>query len=442
MEIVRWMAAAALLIVGHALLAEDARAQPARALEGPDDADDDEPVRVGGVIVPLERLLEHASRNAPAIVVARAEISLADEDFGAADPLLPSNPYVQAQVGPRFGQAGATDLDIQIALTQALEIAGERPLRFDVARAARRTREAELERVRWEVGRQLRAGYRAALVARRRAELARAMARFQADLARAAGRRVEAGEAAPLTVRLAEAQAAQATQRAVVALQRYRSAVLSLAAIAGWDARNPPEPTGELEVRPAPPLGQLVETAREHNPLLAVRRSQLAEARARAALADREAWPHPVIGVQYGREGAPDGGTPEDSVVGVVAVPIPSFQLNQAERAGAEARLEVALAQEAAVLAMLEARLETLRSEAEAARAGIEAYGEEILPRLAENLQWLRRAFEAGEIDLLQLSVAVDRFLQVQVDAMGAYADYFDAAAALENEVGAEVWPR
>ena len=38
-----------------------------------------------------------------------------------------------------------------------------------------------------------------------------------------------------------------------------------------------------------------------------------------------------------------------------------------------------------------------------AAVARVQAYGEEILPRFAENMRLLRRAFELGEIDLLQL---------------------------------------
>lgn len=403
--------------------------------------EDIEPVRIGGALVSLPRLLRHAMSEAPALAVARAEVGLAEEAFGAADPFLP-NPTFSAAVGPRFGQNGATDTDVQASLDIPIEIAGQRPLRFDVARAARRTRELQLEQARWEVHQRIHAGYRAALVARRRATLARQIAHFQEDLVDVARRRVEAGEASPLQLSLAEAEAAQAAQRAIATLQAYREACLLLAEIAGWSEARPPEPIGEPDApRPAPTLAHLLELARAHNPFLDVRRAAVAEAEARAALADREAWPTPSIGVQYSREGAPDGGQPEDSVLGVLTLPIPVFALNQAERAGSAARLEVALAEREAFASVLAARIERLRTAVDAAVERVSAYGENILPRFAENMRLLGRAFELGEIDLLQLSLALERFLSIQIEALDAYVDYAAALAALEAEIGAELWP-
>lgn len=401
-----------------------------------------EPVEIGGTPVSLAALLGHALRSAPALSVAQAEIALADEDFGAADPFLPGNPTLTVAVGPRFGQDGGSDIDAQLSLMQPIELAGERPLRFDVARAARHTQEMRLARARWEVHQLLHAGYRAALVARGRAELARRIAHFQHDLVDITRRRVDAGEESPLNLRLAEAGAAQADQRAIAALQVYRETCLRLAEVAGWSARRPPEPLGEPSMpRPAPTLSRLLELARAHNPLLDVRRAAVREARARTSLAAREAWPTPSVGVQWSREGAPNGGAPQDSILGVLSLPIPSFVTHRAERAGAEARLDVALAQEAALLTALTARLERLRSAVSASRARVEAYGADILPRFAENLALLRRAFELGEIDILDLSTALERFLAIQLEALDAHLDYATAVAALEAEVGAELWP-
>ncbi len=418
-----------------------ARAQDVHVAPAGEEHEEPEPVSVGGVSVPLPRLLRIASRSAPALLVARAEVALADEAFGAADPFLPANPQLLASRGPRFGQGGAADLDVQLSLMQSIEIAGERPLRFSFARAARRAREARLEQARWQVHQEVHAGYRAALVARRRAEIARDIAHFQEDLVTIAQRRVQAGEAAPLIQRIAEAEAAQARQRAIAAVQRYREACLSLAAIVGWeDPERPPEPVGALDVRPAPSLERLVELAREHNPRLGVRRAQVDEARAQAELAGRQVAPQLTVGVQYQRESAPNGGPAEDILFGVLGFSVPVFQLNQAERAGSEARLEVALAEEEAVLRVLRPRLQSLRTAVDAALARIAAYGESILPAFEENLRMLRRAFELGEIDLLQVSVAMQRFLDIQLEALGAYEDYFAAAAALETEIGEELW--
>ena len=397
-------------------------------------------VSIGGERVSLARLLRHAERSAPAIAVARAEVELSDEAFGAADPLLPSNPALQVAAGPRFGDNGATDLGLQLVVRQSIEIGGQRPLRFDVARAARDTREHELGRVRWEVRRQIRAGYRGALFARRQAVLARQIETFQARLIAVARRRLEAGDVTPLTLVLAEAEAAQAEQRAIAAVQEYMDQCLVLAEIAGWSAQRPPEPVEEPESAPSlPSLARLLELASEHHPALEVRRAAAREATARVALASRDAWPNPVLGVQYTYEGAPSGGSPEHVLLGILTIPIPTFQLNQRERAGAEAELDVALTREHALRAVLEVQLQRLRTAAEAAARRVQAYRNTVLPRFEENLRLLVRAFELGEIDFLRLSVAQDRLLTVQRDALGARADYQIALADLEAYVGSDL---
>ncbi|HBQ17746.1 MAG TPA: hypothetical protein DEF51_43660 [Myxococcales bacterium] len=399
------------------------------------------PVSIGGESVSLERLLQHAERHAPALAVAEAQVALADGEFGAAEPLLPRNPSLLLGAGPRFGANTSVDANVLVNLLVPLEIAGERPLRFDVARAARSTRERAQERVRWQVHQDIHAGYRTALALRRNAELAQRLAEFSAQLVDIATRRVQAGDASPLTQRLAEADAAQARQRVIAALQGYRDACLRLAEVAGWNAEHPPEPVGELDApRRAPLLATLLELAEASNPALAQLRAAVQEAEARETLADREAWPEPSIGVRYIFEGAPGGGSPEHVLMGLLELPFPVSQLNQAERARTAARVDVSTAERDALGSVLAVRLERLRSAVNAASERVEAFGQDILPLFEENLAMLRRAFELGEIDLLRLSVAVERFLSVQQQALEAYADYFSAVAALEAEVGSEIW--
>ena len=65
--------------------------------------------------------------------------------------------------------------------------------------------------------------------------------------------------------------------------------------------------------------------------------ARIREAEARATLAERETYPRPSIGVQYRREGNPTSEGPYDIVMGVLSVPIPSFQRNQGPRAQARA---------------------------------------------------------------------------------------------------------
>jgi cobalt-zinc-cadmium efflux system outer membrane protein len=164
------------------------------------------------------------------------------------------------------------------------------------------------------------------------------------------------------------------------------------------------------------------------------------EAQARLTLADREAWPRPSLGAQYRHEGSPTSEGTADIVMGVVSIPIPSFQLNQGERARASAEVAVAKAELDASRRLLDGQIAEPHSEVVAAVARTRVYGTEILPRFEENLTLLRRSFELGEIDILALSTGRERFLRIQSDALGAQQDYFVALAALERVVGVDLW--
>ena len=126
--------------------------------------------------------------------------------------------------------------------------------------------------------------------------------------------------------------------------------------------------------------------------------------------------------------------------MGLFAIDIPSLALNQAERARTSAQRDVARASRDALSAVIEVRLERLRGAVDAAADRVQSYGSDILPRFEENLTMLRRAFDHGEIDLLRVSLALERFLGVQREALSAHVDYVVAAAALEAQVGAEIW--
>ena len=56
-----------------------------------------------------------------------------------------------------------------------------------------------------------------------------------------------------------------------------------------------------------------------------------------------------------------------------------------------------------------------------------------------ENLSLLQRAFELGEVELLEVFVARENFLRIQAEALDAYRAYFDSVFALESMVGAPI---
>lgn len=386
--------------------------------------------------VDLAQILAFADEHSPALVVARSTRARADAALVAASPRLYANPELTISAGPRIG-ANGVGVDVDVGLWQQLQIAGERKLRIAAANRLQDLTDAEIDRVRWEVRCDVQAAFHRALVERERAALAMRVLTFQEEVLGVVERQVKAGDAATLSLRLAEAEVAQARQARVAADQSHRVSRIRLAQLAGWPTGRVPRVAGELgSPRRPPTTDELVAIAKGELPSLRASEAALAEARSRVAVARRETWPRPSIGVQYRREDNPSPERPYDVVLGGIALSIPSFQTNQGERAQARADVHVARAELDAATFLLTARIEEARSEVVAAAERMEAYGSEILPRLEENLVLLRRSFELGEIDILSLSVGRERFLRIQSDALTAHVDYLTAEAGLERVVG------
>lgn len=393
-----------------------------------------------GSDVSLGGILAFADEHSPVLAVARSTRSRAEAARAAALPLLPSNPELTVGLGPRLA-LGGTGVDVDVSLMQQIQIGGERGLRLDAADRLRLLTDAEIEQIRWLVHCDVHAAFHRALIEQDRVRLAERVVAFQEGVLRVVEQQISAGETAPLTLRLAQAEVAQARQVLVAARQALLASRIRLAQLSGWPVTPPPMPGGTVDAPREPPTnGQLLEAAHEHLPSLRAAIARLREAEARVSLADREGWPRPSLGVQYRREGNPTSEGASNIVMGVVSLPIPSFQTNQGERARVRSEVTVAEAELSAARRLLEGQIAELRSEVVASAQRTRAYGTEILPRFEENLTLLRRSFELGEIDILALSTGRERFLRIQSDALGAQLDYFIALAGLERVVGVDLW--
>ena len=227
----------------------------------------------------------------------------------------------------------------------------------------------------------------------------------------------------------------------IAAAERYTRARLQLGVLAGYPADHPPAPAGELdEPRPPPTREALLEAARVHQPRLRTLHALRVEAGAREALAGREVAPDITLGVQVNRESFALG-PPETQVLGIVSMPLSFVQRNRVERAEARAETRIAYAERSAFERHLQSWIEQHRSAVIATAEQVKTYGGEILPTFEENLRLLQRAFELGEIDILQVSVARERFLRIQNDALEAHLSYFEAVADLEAAIGTDLWP-
>jgi cobalt-zinc-cadmium efflux system outer membrane protein len=389
--------------------------------------------------VTLEELVAFAERHAPVLQIASGRKGLGTAAAEGASPLLAENPELEIGAGPRFGRAGNRDYDVTASLRQPIEIAGQRGRRLEVARRLSERLDAAFAVTQRELRRQITLAYRAATVARERVRLARDLVSFAEEMLEIARRRLTAGEATVIDLRIAEGDAARARQTEISSEQEVQAARLTLCELTGWALESPPLiPAGLNPAGKLPELRVALDRAVQQHPELRVKQATLAEARAEAELAGREAWPTPTLGVTFTREGRSNGPDEEvaHTVLGTIALPLPLWQRNQGERARVLVEADLALRDQVATAHVLRARIARSHAELAAATARLNLITSAITPSLEGSLELLRRGFAAGEIALLDVAVAREHFLDTRRDALGAYMDYYRALAEFDYLVG------
>ncbi|WAS94319.1 TolC family protein [Nannocystis punicea] len=400
-----------------------------------------EPVVAGAQVLPLDTILKHAEENAMPVRTARSRLELGDAAVTGAKPLLIDNPQLYLGMGVRSNQAfpGERHFELQATLQQPFEIGRERHLRIKAGREYREYLDKELAQVRWTTHAQVHYAYNTALIAKERARTAARTQQFAERLLDIASRRQQAGEISRLRVRVAEGELARARQAKLAADLNYRLACIHLAEMAGWPSGQLIAPAGELgdPIKVRDPEDLIANVQKEH-PALKTKEAQVELGEARVKSAKRDRLPEPWLGVYAGREWEPGAAYPSRLLLGMITIPLPFFKRNQLARAQTKAELSVANTELEVTRYQLALNARRAVDAINTAAERVQTYSREVVPRFEENLQLLQRAFELGEVDIIEVFVARENFLRIQTEALDAYGTYFDAMYTLETIIGQE----
>ncbi len=402
------------------------------------DAQEAVPPHEGRVTLP--QALRYAEEHAPEAVVAASEVGLGEAEVVAAKQAQPFNPTVSVGLGQRR-QAGGTGLDAQVAVTQQIEIAGQRKKRRESARIYEEMTRIGLDAAAWSVHADVHRAFERALVAEERLKLAAERTALATDLLRIAERRVEVGEESPLVIEVAKAELALAENGTTAAAAEVETSRILLASAIGWPAPRGLEPVGKLD---APALVEegagLVRTAAESSPALRQADAARRVAESDLATARREAWPSPTVGVSFAREGStttPSNFSPSSTIwMGTIQIPIPAFARNQGPVARSRARVKVAEAREHAMSVQLNAMVSAAAARVDSSARRSSALEAGVVPAFERSLAALRRSYDVGEMDYLEVAQALDRLWAARQQALDARAAYYEAFAELERLVG------
>lgn len=385
----------------------------------------------------LEAALKAAMERSPDLAVAEQRIVVARAELATVGPALP-NPSLELEAGPRLGH-DATALALDATFMQPLNLSGVRGARRRAGNAAIAAAEAARDALRWRIHADVHAAWDDAVIAGERERLFTEAERFQRELREVTRKRAKAGEDAPITTRLADVEVEEAQQATIGARAEVEDARFRLAELVGTTADDAPSPTGLATLPKVPELATLVAFARARDYELVALNAGVAASRARIAVADSEGAVIPVVGVGIRHEGGLGVEPAVTAIVGVVSIPLPFSAENPGAVQKARAEAELAASEVAAAERRLEARVARARAAVIAADKRVTSFGETIVPRFAENLTLIQKAYAVGEMSLADALLARERFLRAQLDALGAKAAVLHARAELERLIGADL---
>jgi cobalt-zinc-cadmium efflux system outer membrane protein len=401
-------------------------------------------------LAPLTRaeVLAQARERNLELKAARERLGLQEAELAQASQLLPSNPELEAELGGDQLLDNEGERSLGIGLAQEFEIAGQRGWRK--AQAAAELKEAQARWAALEI--QVARDASGAFLRLWRAERLRALARDALELNRtlekASESRFQAGDIPELERNVVAVDVARAQREVSAAETEVVQAQWELARLLGRSdgarltAADLPSSAPAL-----PTLEQLKAHAREHRADLAAARFAEEAAKAQLRLRYRERVPNPTLRLGYEQERLrlsgplPGGGSDlelgdaSSAITASISIPLPLWNRQQGP-------IRAARAEEAAAAIEREAAERLVDTEVEAAFAAVERSRQALdavtaaLPKVDRNLELIRKGFEAGQVDLLELLNTRDRAQRTRQEYVETRVEYMRALDELMRATG------
>lgn len=341
----------------------------------------------------LDRVIATARTNAPATSIARAQTEESKAALVGAQQLQTRNPYLQADVGPRF--ADGTSTDIQSQLSVPFDVIGDRRAkRVAVAEAEIATLVLASDVVARQSVVRAAAAFYALLHAQQRVALGEERVQLAASAETTAVQRKQAGDVAEFEVNLARGERARAKGAVASAQADISRARGELAIALGVPTKELTSVAGDLADRAL--FEQATTTSRPDLQALE-QEARLARAEAELARTDRL----PMLDLRLSFEHERDA----NIVLGGIGISFPIFERGQADAAKATARVKRAQAELAARTSAVSVQVESAQTTYVACVEAARLLEDEAVPLAVANEAAAAASYRAGKIDFATLIV-------------------------------------
>ncbi len=387
----------------------------------------------------IESSVRRALAVAPEVRAAAAEVAAREAELHQAGSW--PNPSIDLRADDRLGQEdsrGGTDLT-RAGISQPLPLrrlsrqrtAAEATLR--AAEASSRSQQLQLEQETARV-------FYALQLAAARLKLAQDRLALAADYPDRADKRTTRDPLVRYLTPLERQRLAvlreDAQQAALVALREYEKAQTGFRSLLGLPP-DAPVTLAPIEPPAAPPALAELERALETHPVLAAARQEVEAARAGIAVAESQRFADPELGVFRERDFL--NGARRDVTAVELTVQIPLWNLNRGPVDRAKAEAVRAQANLAVLQRDATSRLRQNYTELTRLIEQVERMRDHLLEPAREVLDLTRRAFAAGEANILGIVDANNTWFDAQARYLDALKDAALAVAGLRLAAGQSV---
>ncbi|MEO8561010.1 MAG: TolC family protein [bacterium] len=410
---------------------------------------DNTPTKHDTLVLTIAAARAAALRANPELVAARSDIDIARGQLRQAG-ILRTNPSADV-----LGANGG--LLSELALTQEIEVAGQRGARRAVARAGVARAELSVSNVVRLTLADVDRGFYRAVAADRRAALAAEVLTLNERLAQAATKQLREGEISKLDYNLSVIELGRSRARALGAGREQQRSTIELRRLLGLPAAAPLRAVFDSTVHHHVPLDSdgatprvdlsafglgsdtavaaYTQRALAQRPDLAERDAAVAQANADVALARREAFPNLIARVVS--EHSEASGT--RVLRPGIGITLPLFNRNQGELEARRAVARRTSLERVATATRVRSEVEAATRAYESAAGEVEVFERTVLGPARDNRRLLETAYREGKVGLPVLLLIRNQVTDAEQEYWTAWLAEREAAAELSAALGYSV---
>jgi cobalt-zinc-cadmium efflux system outer membrane protein len=382
--------------------------------------------------VTLEECINMAIENNLQLASARKRLGAVKADHIKASLLFPSNPEVKTELGARESSS-ERHTDYTIALSQEIEVYGQRRKRINVANKKIEKVKFEIADVERNVIANVKSSFYEVLSSLEIVKLQSYVEGIFKRLWNATMEKYKAGSISALELNSIKIRYGLAKQQLLAARKNSQNSLLNLELMLGKSKDEPLSLKGDLTYHALQVnLEDLLASAYETRPDLKAMELEKERASREISLRKAERIPNPDLSGFFTRE---EGGA-DDIVGGKISISIPIWDRKQSELKKARTAKDVANINIKNKYLEIQKEVETAYRSFMAAQEGIVIYTDDIMPQVDENLKLNEISYKEGKINFIGFLTVESDLIDTRAAYLNALLDYNKAIINLETVSG------